>query len=235
MRGVSDSVDAAVVAAGVAVDDALFAVPLRGAEVAMVARAGVARVAARTGFAERFFPFAPWLDVDRAPVVDDQDVAHTLIGNRTPSPLALPNVRIELDGDRVVITATALVSALAARAMVLSNEPGGGILCLANTTMGIGAQAALVYERGAKSPKAITAATQTDTTSPAPARTAGSFVVVVTAASAGSIVEDGFFVAIPADGFAALKDALARGVDLDIAAGEGGFGLSLRILGGAVQ
>ncbi len=198
--------------AGLAVDDVLFAIPLRGAEVDMVQRAGVARVVARMGLAERFFPYAPWLDRGRAPVVDDDDVKATVLGTQAPPPLALHGVRIEQEErQRVVVTMPLAAAQTAASSMER------GILCLASTTMGVGSTAALVFERGAKSPRAITASTKTDTTLQAPLpRTAGAFVVVVAADPGGSGVEDGFFIAVNDADFARVKDALAGGDDIDV-------------------
>lgn len=220
--GAVHTVDDNVAAAGLAVADVLFAVPLRGAEVEMVHHAGAARVLARMGFAERFYPYAPWLDLDRAPVVDDADVAATVMGRQAPPPQALHGVRIEQHDSRVVVTLPRAAAVEAARAM------GRGVLALASTTMGVGSTAALVYERGAKSPRAITASAPVDTTAPrAPPRTAGSFVVVVGADPGGSLVEDGFFVSCAPAEFAGVAAALAAGDSIDV---DGRLGLSFRVV-----
>lgn len=205
--------------AKLAADDVLFAVPLRGNEVEMVQRAGGARVLARLGLATRFFPFPPWVDVERPSVVTKDDLAATIMGVKVPPPASFPGVRIEIISERVVVTLSVEVSHVLADGI-----KSGAVLALACTEMGVGSSAAFVFDPKSKGPSAITAAKKHDEEiAQALPGTSGSFLVLAIGAPSSVLLEDGFVRTIEARDWSELATALSAGRSIELSS------LSIRV------
>ncbi|HUG11425.1 MAG TPA: hypothetical protein VMM36_10440 [Opitutaceae bacterium] len=213
--------------AGLEEGDVLFAVPIRGAEVEMAKRAGPARVLARIGAATRCFPFPPWLDLQRLPVITREDLESTRMGTAYPPPVALPGVRVESIADRIVITMPKAVAREVATAMMSQD-----MVAIASTHMGVGSAAAFVFSPGEQTPVAITAdpSVPHDATKPFAGSTAAAFLTLVKDPERHvTLIEDGFFFTLPDREWSQLRSGLRVGRDLNLAATANSVELNVRL------
>jgi hypothetical protein len=181
------TIDDTLADAGLDAADVLFAVPLRGLEVAMAQRACAARVLARLGLASRYFPFPPWLDPARQPVITQADLDATIVGTSLPLPVPRAGNRVEEIGRRIVVTVAKATADEVAGAMCT------GQVSVASTTMGVGSAAAYVFSAGAPRPQVITTSVAKDGSGKAPSGTSAAFVTLLKHAGGAvcRIIEDG--------------------------------------------
>jgi len=192
-------------------------VALTTEELLAMREVGPARVLGLLARSTRYWPYPPWIDRERAGVVDRAAAAASVLGRTARR--RVPGLTVVREGESIV---TQLDEAASAKwpSIAAALDERQPIALLADYAAPEVADACLVWSPGQSGPEAVSAVP------PSGERVAGGFLLLLPgqAQDGGQVVEDGFAVSLTAASRAALGEAWRRGGAARVA---GASGLSL--------
>jgi len=176
---------------------------------------GLSRVIARMGYEKNRFPALPWNDSERNGVAFQSVLKASTVRNLKPLRLKHCTVNL-IAGDKVVL----VLSPMLKRALVdyFSTRNANSLVCLL-TQFEAYHEGCLVWLPGRDSIEMNTRPGATGEL------IAGSFVILAPGkeTTGATMLEDGFLMAFNHDTWSAFKNAIAKGVDVNIPASHGGM------------